>query len=220
MTDDTLDVVIASPVLRAVQAPLFAQIQQLVDVARQVRTLRTLDDATEHALEVIGRIVGAYPRPTVDAGSIVYFTPDEGEGAADVADAFVTNAPTAGAVPADDIRYRAAIRSKILKNHTRHGSAPELMWYGKFAYGIPVSVRNEGLGDVSFTVPTGTSAEKLAALLRDVTNNQADHQFEMPLPTTARVVAVNFRYPLAFAPDVESGAADIAFVGVGYGLNP
>lgn len=217
--DDTLEVFRRSPVLRALQAVPVAEVQEALDAYAESVERRYLDKATGYALDVIGRLVGAFPRPLADSGGIVYFSPDLDLGAPDSAPVFVTNAPENGLVPVNDVVYRAVIRTQIIKNHTRYGSAPELMYYGMFAYGIPVSVRSVGLGDVAVTLPASAPPSVVNSILSENSDETADHRFSMPLPSTARIVRVSFRYPDAFGPDLDSGAPDVGYVGISYVVN-
>lgn len=218
--DDTLDVVRRAPVLRGVQSALVDGAQALYDAAIDALQGRTLDDAVGVQLEVLGRIVGLWPRPLEDAGALVYFGPDAVESAPDQAIAYVIGAPLAGQVPIGDPRYRVAIRAKIVKNHTRYGSAPELMNYGMLAFGIPVSVKNIGNSDLEVVLPASAPASAVAAILTEYTDETVDHAYALPLPTTARIARVSFRYPDAFAPDLDNGAPDVGYVGISYVVNP
>lgn len=217
---DTLEVFRRSPVLRAVQAVPIAEVQELLDAYADSVEKRYLDNATGYALDVIGRLVGAFPRPLTDSGTVVYFSPDIDAGAPDFAAVFVTGAPVNGLVPVNDVIYRAVIRTQIIKNHTRYGSAPELMYYGLFAYGIPVSVKSAGNGDVEVTLPASVSPDVVNSILSENSDETADHRFNMPLPSTSRIVRLSFRYPDAFGPDLDSGAPDVGYAGISYVVNP
>lgn len=220
MSDDTLDVVSASPVLRAVQAAIFARCAELMAAALAVISGRTLDTAQGVNLDTIGRIVGLWPRPGIDSAGIIYFSPDAPGHGADVAGAFVTGAPTSGTVPVDDVRYRTLLRAQIAKNHTRHGSAPEILNYGLSAFGVPISAHNDGLCEISITLPSSVTAEQVAAITWGATDNTCDNRYALPLPTSARLYRVRFRPPSPFTPDVAGRGADVAPVGVSHVLNP
>lgn len=217
---DTLEVFRRSPVLRTLQAVPVAEAQELLDAYADSVEARYLDNATGYALDVIGRLVGIFPRPLTDSGDVIYFAPDLDFGAPDSAAMFVTGAPEMGLVPVNDVIYRAVIRTQIIKNHTRYGSAPEQMYYGLFAYGIPVSVRSAGLGDVEVTLPASAPPDVVNSILSENSDETADHKFNLPLPSTARIVRLSFRYPDAFGPDLDSGAPDVGYAGISYVVNP
>lgn len=214
-----LDVFRRSPVIRGIQTCQVVQTQELHDAIIDSLPARTLDLAQGYNLDVIGRIVGAFPRPLEDSGEIIYFAPDTPLAGPDWAPAWVTNAPTSGQVPVGDVSYRKFIRAKIAKNSTKYGSAPELQYWAMFAYGATISVKNIGLSDVRIVFAANTPPSAVLAITGQISDDTSDHQFNIPLPTTARIAEVFFKPAGAFAPDVQSGAVDVAPVGVGYVLN-
>lgn len=215
----TLEVFSRDTVLRGMQASIINQTQELHDSIIDALPARTLDNAAGYNLDVLGRIVGLFPRPLVDAGAITYFSPDLPLAAVDWAPVYVAGAPLAGQVKIGDVEYRIAIRAKIAKNHTKYGSAPEIQYFAQLAYGVTLSVKNIGLGDLEIVFSASTAPSIISAAISDFSDDTADHQFNLPLPTTSRIRRVSFRYPDAFAPDLDNGAPDVALVGVGYVLN-
>lgn len=216
----TIDVFRRAPVLRQIQTVQIRQSQELYDALIDSLPARTLEEARGTNLDVIGRIVGVWPRPLVDAGDLVYFEPDSAEGMPDNAPVFVTGAPENGLVEVGDVEYRRRIRAKIIKNGTKYGSAPEIMYWAQFAYGTAVSVRSVGLSDLSVTLRSDIPTSIIREILGVSSDDTSDLQFNLPLPTTSRIVQVFFKPPDAFAPDSDLTAPDRAYVGVGYGLNP
>lgn len=214
--DDLLDVFRRSPVLVGLVQAIVDQAQELHDALVDSLWARTVDGAVGAQLDVIGRIVGLYPRPTQDAATIVYFAPDLPLAAPDWAPVFVRNAPTAGQVPLNDVDYRIAIKVKIAKNHVKYGSAPELQYFARVAWGATISVRNLGLSELEVVIAPGTAPRTVAAILSERTDETADHQYALPVPTTCRIVRAIFREQNAFAPDIEAGAPDVAPIGVSY----
>ena len=215
----TLEIFSRDVVLRGIQASLIVQAQDLHDSLVDSLEARTLESAVQRNLDVIGRIVGLFPRPLVDAGAITYFSPDIQLAAPDWSPVYVAGAPLAGQVQIGDPEYRIAIRAKIAKNHTKYGSAPEIQYFAQLAYGVLLSVKNIGLGDLEIIFSASTPPSIVAAAISDFSDETADHQFSLPLPTTSRIRRVSFRYPDAFAPDLDSGAPDVALIGVGYVVN-
>lgn len=216
----TLDVFKRSPVIRGIQAAQVQEGQQLHNAIIDAMPARTLDLAVQDNLDVLGRIVGLFPRPLEDAGAITYFGTDEPLAAPDWSPVYVVGAPLAGQVQIGDPAYRIAIRAKIAKNHTKYGSAPEIAYFAKLAYGATLSVKNIGFSDLEIVFSASTPPPIIAAAISSFSDETADHQFNLPLPTTSRIRRVSFRYPDAFAPDLDNGAPDVALLGVGYVLNP
>lgn len=216
----TLEVFRRSTVIRGIQTAQVQEAQELHGAIIDSLPARTLDLATGYQLDSIGRIVGLWPRPLIDAGAITYFGPDDPLAAPDWSIIYTSGAPLAGQVQIGDPAYRIAIRAKIAKNHTKYGSAPEIQYFAQLAYGVTLSVKNIGLGDLEIVFDAATPPDIVAAATADFSDDTADHQFNLPLPTTSRIKKVSFRYPDAFAPDLDNGAPDVALVGVGYVLNP
>ena len=212
--DDTLDVYRTGPVLFGVQAAQINQAQELHDSLVASLWGRSLDGAIGAQLDALGRIVGLYPRPSTDAGAITYFAPDVPTAGVDNAPVYVVGAPTAGQVPMGDPDYRAAIRVKIAKNHIRYGSPAELAYFAGVAWGINLSARNIGPSEIDVTVPPGTPGRIVSAIMTDITDETSDHQYGLPVPTTTKIRRVMIRAADAFAPDIESGAIDVAPIGV------
>lgn len=214
--EDLLDVFRRSPVLVALLQVIIDQAQELDDALVGSLWARTIDGATGAQLDVLGRIVGVYPRPTQDAGAVVYFAPDLPLAAVDWAPVYVTGAPLAGQVPLNDVDYRTALRVKIAKNHVKYGSAPELQYFARIAWGATISVRNLGLSELEVTIAPNTAPRVVTGILSERTDETADHQYALPIPTTCRIVRAVFREQNAFAPDVLQGAPDVAPIGVSY----
>lgn len=215
----TLEVFRRSTVIRGIQTAQVREAQELHDALIDSLPARTLDLAVGANLDVLGRIVGLFPRPLQDAGAITYFSTDLPLAAPDWAPVYVIGAPLAGQVQIGDPDYRIAIRAKIAKNHTKYGSAPEIQYFANLAYGVTLSVKNIGLGDLEVVFSASTPPDIIAAAISSFSDDTADYQFNLPLPTTSRIKRVSFRYPDAFAPDLNNGAPDVALVGVGYVLN-
>lgn len=216
----TLDVFRRSPVIRQIQTVQINQVQELHDAIIDCLPARTLDEAQQANLDVLGRIVGAFPRPLQDAALLVYFKPDDPANGPDSAPVYVTNAPLSGQVPVGDVEYRRFIRAKIAKNATKYGSAPEVQHWAKFAYDATISVKNIGLSDLQIVFAADTPPNIVAQILRVISDDTADFQYNIPLPTTSRIAQVFFKPVGAFAPDNPLGATDSAPVGVGYVVNP
>lgn len=215
----TLEIFRRSPVIRGIQTAQINQVQELHDALIDSLPARTIDLAQGNNLDVIGRIVGLWPRPLTDASAITYFGPDDALAAPDWAQIYVSGAPLAGQVEIGDIAYRTAIRAKIAKNHTKYGSAPEIAYFAEVAYGATISVKNVGLGDLEVVFAAGTIPSVVSAIISEYSDDIADNQFSLPIPTTGRIVRVSFRYPDAFAPDTNNGAPDLGLIGAGYGIN-
>lgn len=190
--DDTLDVFRESTVITGVLRALVREAQGLHDAVTASLWARTIDGAQGYQLDVLGRIVGLWPRPTQDGALLDYFTPDNDNLGPDWAGAYVQGAPLAGQVPIGDVPFRAAIRARVARNHVKYGSAPELQYFAQLAFGVTISVRNIGDGDVELLVPASTPPSIVAQLQATRTDETADTQYALPLPATARITTVTY----------------------------
>ena len=217
--DNTLDIFRRKSVLRQIQTVQADQVQQVNDALVDSLLARVVSNAQGKNLDVIGRIVGVYPRPLVDASTIAYLFADDAQNGVDNAAMFVTNAPTSGKVMVGDLEYRRLIYAKIAKNSTKYGSAPEIQYWAKFAYDATISVRNLGLSEIGIVFEAATPANIINQILAVKSDETADFQYTMPLPTTSRIKEVFFKPSIAFSPDSDLGAPDRAQIGVGNGIN-
>ena len=190
--DDSLDVFRESAVMVGVLSAIVREAQGLYDAVTASLWARTIDGAEGYQLDVLGRSVGLWPRPTQDAGPLEDFTPDSTTKNPDAAGAYVTNAPLAGQIPIGDSQYRVAIRARIARNHVKYGSAPELQYFAQLAYGVTVSVRNIGNGDLELLLPAATPPSVVAALQAARTDETADAQYALPIPATGRITTVTY----------------------------
>ena len=63
----TLEVFSRDTILRGIQASIINQTQELHDSIIDAMPARTLDNAAGYNLDVLGRLVGLFPRPLIDA---------------------------------------------------------------------------------------------------------------------------------------------------------
>lgn len=190
--DDQLDVFRNSPVIVGMLAAIIRESQGLYDAITACLWARTIDGAEGYQLDCIGRIVGAWPRPTQDGALIDYFTPDVSNLGPDWAGAYVTGAPLAGQIPIGDGPYRTAIRARIARNQVKYGSAPELQYFALLLFGVSISVRNLGNGDIELIVPTSIPPSVVAQLTATRTDLTADTQYVLPIPATGRITTVTY----------------------------
>lgn len=171
-----------APVIRQIQTVLAQPSDDLYQSFWASLNIRLLSKARGTWLETLGRIIGLYPRPSIDAADIVYFTPDLAPGAPDIAPVFVEGAPTSGVQPAGDGEYLTAIYARIFRNHVRYGSVPEIKRWIFLAYGVDSSIRRLGSSSVRIIVPDSTSDAVVEALASYVTDEVGDIVYNVPLP--------------------------------------
>lgn len=188
--DDSLDVFRESPVMVGVLRALIREAQGLYDATTASLWARTIDGASGAQLDVLGRIVGLWPRPTEDGAALDYLTPDDAALVVDWAPVYVAGAPTAGQIPIGDGPYRTAIRARVARNHVKYGSAPEIQYFALLAYGVLLSVRNLNNGNVELLVPASVPPSLIARLTAETTDETADAQYALPIPATGKITVV------------------------------
>ena len=207
--DDRLSQFQQSCVMTDVLNALVKQTQDANDAAFDVIQKRSLTKATGTQLDIIGRIVGQ-DRTLLNQAEKPYFKPDAPGIGFDAGKWFAEGAPLTGNLPADDGEYLNLIQSKIFKNHVQGATVPELLNFAKIVYGINISVKNEGVQDISLIIPATAPSFAITTLTSEVTDARADHQSFVPLPTGVRIIHVILRPTNGFAFDRESGRLDYA----------
>ncbi len=193
------------------------QTQDLFDALFALLEGRTVAGARAAQLDVIGRIVGQ-PRILLNQAVIAWFTPDTIAGTPDTTPAWCFGAPVFGDLPANDEQFSQLIAAKIFKNHTIHGSIPEVLQFVKLVYDINISIRKYGQGDIALIVPTNTPLNVVTTLVSFSTTVRTDNAYFLPLSPVARFIDVIYRPGLPFAPDRHSGAPDAGLMSVGVPL--
>lgn len=207
----------SDPVICGILSAEVRQTQDLFDAIFNSLEGRTIDGALDYALDVIGRIVGQR-RILINQANIAWFTPDSITGTPDTSPAWMDGAPLFGDLPADNAQYRQLIYAKIFKNHTLHGSIPEVLQFVRLVYGIDISIRKYGQGDIALIVPTNTPLNVVATLVSFTSTVRVDNAYFLPLSPVARIVDVIYRPGTPFAPDRYNGAPDVGLMSLGVPL--
>ncbi len=162
--------------------------QECHNAILEVLSGRSLSEARGEQLNIIGELVGA-ERVLRNQAEINWFTPDRlGSGSDSEARAWLEGVALAGDLPADDVQYLTIIQAKIFKNHSKHGSIPELIQFVRILYNINVSFRKVGNADLLLIIPVNTPAGIVTTLLSEVNDDLADHQYFLPIPTGTRLL--------------------------------
>lgn len=189
------------------------QAQALYNVMLDTLTGRDLRWAHGKQLDVLGRIVGQ-GREVVSRSEEQWLRSDDVLGAPDNAPVWLAGVPSYGKRLADDDEFRLRIYGKIAKNHTRHGSLPEILWFVRQAFGIDCGLQRIGPFEGVLLVRDNIPRYLLQELTDVFSNTRADHQYLLPLPAGARLVGIILRPGNGFGPDMPSGAADVGRVTV------
>ena len=117
------------------------QAQALYDTMLDTLTGRDLRWAQGRQLDVLGRIVGQ-GREVVSRSEDQWLRADDVLGSPDNAPVWLAGVPSYGQRLAGDDEFRLRIYGKIAKNHTRHGSLPEVLWFVRQAFGIDCGLQH------------------------------------------------------------------------------
>ena len=188
------------------------QAQVLYDTLLDTLTGRDLRWAQGKQLNVLGRIVGQ-SREVVSRSEDQWLRADDVLGSPDNSPVWLAGVPSYGQRLADDDEFRLRIYGKIAKNHTKHGSLPEILWFVRQAFGIDCGLQRIGPLEGVLLVRDNIPRYLLQELTHMFSNTRADHQYLLPLPAGARLTGIILRPANGFGPDMQSGAADLA-VGV------
>jgi hypothetical protein len=189
------------------------QIQALYDTLVEVLIGRDVRWAKGKQLDVLGRIVGQ-GREVVSRTEAQWLRADDVLGSPDNAPVWLAGVPSFGNRRADDDEFRLRILGKIAKNHTKHGSLPEILWFVRQAFGIDCGLQRIGPLEGVLLVRDNIPRYLLQELTSVFSDTRADHQYLLPLPAGARLVGIVLRPPKGFGPDMETGAPDVGVVTV------
>lgn len=198
--DLTLSQFRRSQILLGVQSAINNQSIDLYQSLIDAMQLRCLDDAVGVQLDIIGRIVGQ-SRELENYGTKNWFAYDTNDVGYDQGIYYINGAPVGGNLLASDFTYRQLIYARIFKNHVKYGSVPEILQVVKLVYGINISIRKEGLSDISLVVPSNTPQYIVQNLTKVDDTPTTDRVYFLPIPSTGRIVDVIFRPPNAFTYD-------------------
>ena len=184
------------------------QAQALYDTLLDTLIGRDLRWAQGKQLDVLGRIVGQ-SREVVSRSEDQWLRADDVLGSPDNAPVWLAGVPSYGQRLADDDEFRLRICGKIAKNHTKHGSLPEILWFVHQAFGIDCGLQRIGPLEGVLLVRDNIPRYLLQELTHVFSNTRADHQYLLPLPAGTRLRGVIPRPAKGFGPDRVDGAVDV-----------
>jgi len=178
-----------SPVLLSVLQAFADEIQALSAQIIATLELRTVPQGQTEQLDVIGRIVGQ-ARELQDYDTVAWFTPDVVYRNVDQTPVWVINGPLGGSVVVGDASFRQLIEGKIYRNFSYYGSVPEIQAMVKAAFGIDVSVVQDGPMGIYLVVPDSTSDSLIQWLKRSGVSQAVDSPYYVPVSVTVYVSEV------------------------------
>lgn len=178
-----------SPLLKLLLGALTSEVQELSDALTDLVKYRTIAYGKGKVLDVIGRIVGC-DRTTLNYGSSYWFAPDEDGVQPDNGHWWVKNSPQATIEEMDDDTYRKWIWMKILKNHNKFSSKPEIENQILEGLGETVGIQRTGMITQDLYVTTAISTSNKALLSYFVNTTLTDNQYKFAYPATTSIGSV------------------------------
>ena len=190
--DLTLSQFRRSNTLLGVQSAINNQFIDLYQSLINTMQLRCLDDATGEQLDIIGEIVGQ-SRELENFGTKNWLKYDTTDLGYEQSIYYVVGTQIGENLLATDFTYKQRIYARIFKNHVKYGSIPEILEVVKLIYNINISIRKNGLSDLTLIVPQNTPLYIVQNLTRVDDTITTDKVYFLPLPSTARIVDVIYR---------------------------
>jgi hypothetical protein len=170
-------------VLRQFVAAVMDEVQELYDALIAMQEMRTLHEAGEENLNVLGRIVGE-PRTPNQYDESRYMFADRLNQRPGSSFVWCLNAPFSALIPVEDEQYRVNILARIFKNHTLVASVPEMERLTCLLTGSLVSYEKTGPMQADVIVPSSISATAYSILTMSGTDRRVDETFMLPYPAT------------------------------------
>ena len=174
---------------------------------------RDVENAIDYNLDVIGKWVGESQEFSFFS-KIDYLAPDTAF-TPDFSPVFVINGDEFGPGLVNNEAYRDLIKGRIFKSHVKYGSIPEAIQFAKESFGVDISLRSEGIFDWKVLISADTPANIAEALQSQITNNNYDESYFLPIPIGRRLVSTVFTPDPAFRPDTDGAGADLGLLSVG-----
>lgn len=204
-----------SPVFLQFLAVFIKETQELHDALVDLQERRTIGAADGVNLDALGRIVGK-PRAAYQYSEDNWLFADRGGQGSDQIDAWCLGAEMATYAPAGDNSYRMMVFAKVVANHARFGSIPELQDLILLVTGENVSFERAAPMGVRMLVSAGISLTNLNFLLSFATTMQVDDGPFLPYPATLSIDDVTIFLPSTFfCADRSAQGCDFAPVAVG-----
>ena len=191
------------------------EIKELQTAFKELKQLRTLEEAKGKQLDIIGDIVGQ-PRVLMNVDFLEFFGMEGNPRSNSMGSLFNNqggiffdlNNRMQGSVTLDDETYRIMIRAKIAKNVT-HATPEELMWYINYVFGTDSSFASESQAVVILLISENLTPQQ--TMLLSYVNRSGDYDVTLfPKP-----LGVNISYG-TYDPD-NSFAFDDVSTSKGFG---
>lgn len=174
-----------STVLKLLLDVYTSEVQELSDALFGLCRQRTVNFAGGKNLDTIGRIVGR-DRTTYNYGAPYWFAPDESDVQPDNGHWWAKNAQQAVTEDMDDTTYRQWIWLKILENHNKFSSVPELENAVFDGIGEKIGIERTGMMEADILTDSTISLtnKNLLEYNKDTELTENEYLFAYPATTS------------------------------------
>lgn len=173
-----------SPLYKLLLEALTSEVQELSKALKDLMEYRTVAKAEGKQLDVIGRIVGI-DRQMFTYDNEYWFAPEIEGVAPDNGHWWVKNSPQAVVGLMDDTTYRKWIWLKILKNHNKFSSKPEIE--NEILEGLEEEIGIQRTGmieqDIYTTPQISTVNKNMLSYVKDTPLTDNQYMFSYPAAT-------------------------------------
>jgi len=166
-----------------------SEIQELLDAIVDLMEYRTIQKAKGTQLDVLGRIVGI-KRTAYNYEEEYWFAPDEDEIQPDNGHWWSNPAEKAVLEQMDDDTYRQRIWLKVLENHNKFSSKPELENIILEGISENVGIQREGPMEGKIYCNAEISLTNYYLLSYHKNNLQVENQYMFPYSATSTITSV------------------------------
>ena len=173
-------------VLKLLLGVYTSEIQELLNAIVDLMEYRTIQKAQGVQLDIIGRIVGQ-KRLSYNYEIDYWFAPDDEDVQPDIGHWWSNPAEQAVLEPMDDNTYRQRIWMKVLENHNKFSSVPEIKEIIMEGISEPVGIQAEGDMNGKILCDNDISLTNYNILGYHKDNIQVENQYTIPYSATSTI---------------------------------
>lgn len=175
-----------STVLKLLLEAFTSEVQELSDAIYELIRQRSVGYAKGYNLDAIGRIVGR-DRTQYNYTAAFWFAPDETDVQPDNGHWWTQNAQQAVSEDMDDNTFRQWIWLKILENHNKFSSVPELEFAIQDGIGEMVGIQRTDIMEANILTEPTISLTNKALLTYNRDTELTDNEYLFAYPATTSI---------------------------------
>lgn len=156
------------------------------DELKKLYESKLIETAQGFSLDIIGKIVGQERKGLGEGKEWL----GEEQSKMNFSPFFVGGASDFGFTVSDDSLYKRLIEGKILKNHTKYASIPEIIDFVKKVFNIDIAIENINAFEFTIFVPSGTSERTKSNLKLSTTGEGIYNKYFLPIKPTVKIIDV------------------------------